>query len=224
MANFGNKAGGILLSGVSQYSSMSPSIQVYGNLIGTDASGANAIGNQAAGVYVENSSSVAIGGTTSAHRNIISSNQDGVVFSGASTTGNTIQGNYIGTSLAGTTALGNSRYGVWFDSSATGNTIGGAVSGAGNLISGNNSYGVYLTAGANTVAGNIIGLNAAGTAAIANSGGIVVESSSNTLGGSSSLARNIVAGNTGYGIHLNSVLAIPSMVTISVPTRVEPPR
>ncbi len=202
--NLGNKAGGILLSGVSQYSSMTPSIQVYGNLIGTDATGSTAVGNQSAGLYVENSSSVAIGGTTTAHRNVISGNQDGIVFAGASTVANTIQGNYIGTNSAGTGSIGNSRYGVWIGSSATANFVGGSVAGSGNLISGNSDAGVYLTADSNTVSGNYIGLNATGSNSLANAKGIVVEASSNTIGGTTAQARNIVSGNTGYGIHLNS--------------------
>ncbi len=47
------------------------------------------------------------------------------------------------------------------------NTIGGAIAGAGNVISGNNGPGIEITGEASTgnvVAGNYIGTNAAGTA------------------------------------------------------------
>ncbi len=210
--NFGTK-GGVVISGTTQFSTMDPSLQVYGNFIGTNALGTAAVGNQAAGIYVENSTSVGIGGTTAAHRNIISGNRDGVVFTGASTTGNRVQGNYIGTNQAGTAALGNSRYGVWIDYSATGNTIGGAVVGAGNVISGNTSYGVYLTAGSNTVAGNVIGLNAAGTAAIANSHGVFISNvSNNTIGGTTAAARNVISGNISDGIAITGSSAAGNLI------------
>ncbi len=61
--------------------------------------------------------------------------------------------------------------------------------------------GVYLSAGNNTLTVNYIETNAAGTGAIANNNGIYLQSSSNTIGGTTVAARNVIAGNTSSGIY-----------------------
>jgi hypothetical protein len=58
------------------------------------------------------------------------------------------------------------------------------------------------TGGGNTIQGNYIGTNAAGTAASANTVGIYMESASNTIGGTSATQRNVVSGNAAEGIYL----------------------
>ncbi|HEY2343569.1 MAG TPA: hypothetical protein VGH90_11085, partial [Chthoniobacteraceae bacterium] len=85
--------------------------------------------------------------------------------------------------------------------------IGGPKPGMGNVISGNSSQGVVLDTSAtgNTVAGNLIGLNAAGTAAVPNTfAGVemVAGATSNTIGGTSG-GRNFIAGNSYYGIAID---------------------
>ena len=119
-----------------------------------------------------------------------------------------LESNYIGTNATGTAALGNGTNGVEIDSPATGNTIGGLTTtpgtGAGNVISGNAVENIDLVGGGdNTIEGNIIGLNAAGTATADNPGSIadgidVVGSNGNTIGGTQTGARNIISGNV-YG-------------------------
>src|SRR5207244_11591238 len=51
--------------------------------------------------------------------------------------------------------------------------------------------------------GNLIGTNAAGTAAVPNSGGIAFDGSNNTIGGTTPGARNSISGHSGYGIRLS---------------------
>jgi hypothetical protein len=87
---------------------------------------------------------------------------DGVQLGG----GSRLEASYIGTDLTGTVDRGNARAGV--NLNGTGNVVGGAAAGAGNLISGNNTSGVEINGSSNQVVGNVIGLNAAGTAAIGN--------------------------------------------------------
>src|SRR6202043_3653662 len=88
-------------------------------------------------------------------------------------------------------------------------TIGGTTNGAGNLISANAAQGVYISdsgTNLNVVQGNNIGLNAAGTATLGNgfSGiGIFTGAQSNTIGGTTSAARNVVSGNKNQGILLS---------------------
>ena len=161
-----------------------------------NAAGTAALGNVEAGILIGAAGNT-IGGTTTAERNVIAgtvgwdchrhhrSNRCG--------NDNLIEGNYIGTNAAGTAALPNG------DSASpsrdgTGNTIGGATrmpgTGAGNVISGNADGGLE-TAPTDTdiVLGNIIGLDATGTAAVengssTNGNGISISTgSSNTIGG-----------------------------------------
>ena len=89
-----------------------------------------------------------------------------------------------------------------------GNTIGGTVSGAGNVIAASGSYGVRLDTAAatgNLVAGNEIGTNAAGTAALPNAyDGILINlGSTNTIGGTTATAGNLISGNRLGGIAIN---------------------
>src|SRR5262249_49004187 len=148
---------------------------IQGNYVGIDLSGTVARANGASGVLVQNgSANNTIGGTTPAVRNIISGNvNNGVTISGAGTTGNLVQGNYMGTNVAGTGAVPNCADGGVtsgvFIIGASGNTIGGATdvpgTGAGNVVSGNGQRGITVFSGTgNLVAGNIVGLKAAGTA------------------------------------------------------------
>jgi titin len=128
------------------------------------------------------------------------------LFGGA--TGNFVQGNYIGSNITGDSDLGNGEFepsgvgaGV-FVNGGNENTIGGTVSGAGNLISGNRQ-GIILgfTDGAtqNVVQGNLIGTNSSGTAALcnSNSGVWISGGSNNVIGGTTTAARNIISGNGG---------------------------
>lgn len=178
---------------------------VLGNLIGLNASGTTAIPNGSHGLYVLDSPSNTIGGTTAAARNVISGNTaSGVYILGATATSNVVSGNYVGTNAAGTSAVANQVNGVWLEA-APNNTIGGTTAGAGNVISGNTNHGLWLfsTTNGTQVQGNRIGTNAAGTAAVPNavhgltfSGG----AKTNTVGGTTASSRNVISGNTLGGI------------------------
>jgi hypothetical protein len=212
---------------------------IQNNYIGTTADGAGAAGNGTEGVAIfssipgTSSNNNTIGGTASSTRNVISGNRSGVVINaqdGGTTTGNVISGNYIGTNAAGTGGIGNSGDGVLLNDSQgvgnlTGNTIGGttgttpdgACTGACNLISGNGANGVgvwHSDAQNNSVVGNYIGTNAAGTGSIAN-GDIGVElneAPNNTIGGTTPAARNILSGNNGAGIFLTGAATAGSHI------------
>lgn len=121
--------------------------------------------------------------------------------------GNVIEGNFIGTDVTGSVDLGNAAGGVpIFD--ASGNTIGGTTAGAGNVISGNGDYGVGIfdNSTSNLVQGNFIGTDVTGTADLGNYGsGVVIfysGSSSNTIGGTTTGAGNVISGNDKSGVHL----------------------
>jgi hypothetical protein len=183
---------------------------VQGNYIGVDATGANALGNATNGISIDSASFNIVGGTTSGARNVVSGNMTyGIEIYNATATGNSIQGNYIGPAVTGQSALGNKLCGVHVQSPE--NTIGGALSGAGNLISGNAQDGIFLDgAGAanNFVQGNYIGTTASGTSGLMNvrAGVGISWAPGNTIGGTSAGAGNLISANADYngdaGIYL----------------------
>ncbi len=118
--------------------------------------------------------------------------------------GNTIEGNYIGTNATGTATAGTSGAGISIGSGSSGNSIGGPTSTTRNVLSGNSTGISVSAAGANnTVRGNYIGINAAGTAAIPNGTGLYVTTSSgNTFGGTGAGEGNVISGNTNNGIYM----------------------
>jgi len=191
------------------YLANSASNTIQGNLIGTTATGTAALGNANNGIYLINSPGNTIGGLVPAARNIVSGNgSSGVYLNGSGTTGNLVQGNYLGTTSNGSLALPNTVDGVTVNG-APGNTIGGAIPGAGNLISGNSQGGISLNgAGAtgNLVQGNYIGTDVTGTSALANafSGITISGGSSNLVGGTATAARNILSANKLSGVFLTT--------------------
>ena len=179
---------------------------VQGNYIGVDATGANALGNVVNGISIDSASFNTVGGTTSGARNIISGNTNyGIEIYNATATGNSIQGNYIGPAVTGQSALGNKQCGVHIQS--PGNSVGAALSGAGNLISGNAKDGIFLDgSGAvnNLVQGNYIGTTASGTTGLGNGRAGVGDSGApgNTIGGTTTGAGNLLSANGDAGIYL----------------------
>src|SRR6266567_6694628 len=112
-----------------------------------------------------------------------------------------VQGCYIGTNATGTAAAPNGAGGIRVN--VSGVTIGGTSATARNVISGNTGDGIDIVSGGATVQGNFIGTNAAGTAALPNSGsGILISGGSGTIGGTTPGAGNVISGNSFEGILL----------------------
>ena len=145
----GNQLNGIAMEGADVQNNF-----IEGNEIGTDKSGTHALGNVNAGIFLNSTvdssggpSGNQIGGTDALAGNLISGNGqpavkggtpgngDAIVIAGDSNA-NIVLANSIGTDVTGDTGLPNTGNGVVIDDSRE-NTIGGSVSGAGNLISGN---------------------------------------------------------------------------------------
>ncbi len=158
--------------GVSIRDSGTMSNTVSGNYIGTDVYGTSALGNSMDGVGIGSGASRnVIGGDTVGERNLISGNgRDGADIGGAHN--NAITGNYIGTDASGTVALGNVERGVGINDGGDGSPSTHNVV-EGNLISGNGTNGVDVWGPAtayNTLKGNYIGTDFAGSAALRNAG------------------------------------------------------
>jgi len=174
---------------------------VQDNFIGTDASGSKAVGN-GTGVAIIGAPGNVIGGTSLATANLLSGNKNsGLVISGSGATGNLVQDNFIGTDASGSKAVGNGT-GVAIIG-APGNVIGTSLA-TGNLLSGNNGPAVSISgsgATGNLVGGNFIGTDTTGTAPLANLVGVFISgASNNTIGGTEDGARNVISGNSRYGV------------------------
>ncbi len=219
----GNKVDGILIDGAGATLN-----RVVGNRIGTDVSGEGSVGNLH-GVTVASASGNSIGGPSAGSGNLISGNVGpnfltgiGVDFTGTSSN-NGVQGNLIGTNASGKTAVDN-VYGIYFGTlgapasadSITGITIGGTItgmvtgsgsstsgnatiSGVENLISGN-GIGIAGTVANSTIAGNLIGTDISGNSSIGNSYGIFLAANNTTIGGTISVARNVIAASGKIGM------------------------
>lgn len=208
----GNGENGVLITGGD-----SEKNAVTGNYIGLGADGAFFLSNGEAGVHIFDAPRNTVGGATAGARNVISYNvEQGVLIDDDTNTAETannnrILGNYIGTDATGTLDRGNFTDGVLVNR-AEDNFVGGSGSGEGNLISGNDESGVYaLRINRITIQGNLIGTNAAGTAAIPNEDDGValgVGGGYRVVGGVTPGARNVISGNLGRGIIASQASAI----------------
>src|SRR5262249_26459646 len=140
---------------------------------------------------------------------------------GPGSTGNVVQGCFIGTNPAGSAAGPGNFDGIVFGSS--GNTVGGTSAAARNLISGNADAGINFGAlpgeDNNVIQGNLIGTNAAGTAAVANGTGVAIledRTSNATIGGSVAGSGNVISGNTTQGIVLGGNTLPNSLVGATI--------
>jgi hypothetical protein len=194
---------------------------VVGNFIGTDITGKKAIGNGSplhtgTGISIgQGANHNTVGGTTSTARNIISADGlDGVAMGDSGTDANLVEGNYIGTDATGAKAgsFGNSLDGVDIYGGASNNTVGGSTSAAANVIAGSGFEGVSIydvdanVSAHNLVAGNFIGTDLNGSKALPNKvdGVSVLDgASSNTIGGTTSGATNVISGNGFDGVFLD---------------------
>jgi len=149
----GNQNTGVLILGPAGNDN-----DLQGNLIGTSASGAAALGNSQEGISLLNSANNLIGGDTAGAGNVISANGGrGVRIVSASSTGNRVEGNLIGTDSSGTVNLGNALEGVYI-ADASSNSVGGTTFQAANYITANGGAGVRVFTGTgNSVLGNVIG-------------------------------------------------------------------
>ncbi len=178
---------------------------VENNFIGTDSASDPGLGNVNGVLFFGDANGGPTDNTIGAGNVISGNTYVGVAIYDTGTSDNVVSGDRIGTNAQGTGALANAN-GVIIGASASGNTIGGSTSAAANVISGNSNDAVQLTnAGTtgNVVAGDLIGTNAAGTAAVANGNdGVIVSAgaSSNMIGGAVAGDRNLISGNSGVAV------------------------
>ncbi len=169
--------------------------------IGTNFGGQSAFGNGTAGVIIQRGAAGNV-----LRQDVISGNSVyGVFITGQGSAGNVVEGDFIGTNSNGTSSVGNDD-GVDIGGGASDNTIGGTTAAAANVISGNSLDGVQISDSGTTgnlVEGNFIGTNSNGTVAIPNArAGVTIQAGAtgNIVGGTSVTDRNVISGNTQYGV------------------------
>jgi CSLREA domain-containing protein len=198
---------------------------VRANYIGCDASGTVARANGGSGVYISNTNSNVIGGTSgvtpggacTGDCNLISGNDgQGIYLTGAGAISNVIVGNFVGPDVTGTQVLGNGASSVAAIELRNGqNRIGGTTPEERNLVSGNFHVGIYVASGSfNTLSGNYVGVDTTGTQSLGNANvGVVLEAATDTIvggtkatspDGSCTGSCNLISGNLLEGIHLSS--------------------
>jgi len=189
--------------------------------------GKNDFGNGSDGIFLDSiqpgSTVQSQGAIATIQANVISGNHaNGINLLRSTATPQTTNGNgvlvldnFIGTNAQGNNDptqigqdFGNAAQGIFINQSDS-VTVGGSAAGAGNVISGNHDSGIFIsgtsatsTSQSNLVDGNHIGVDASGSKAIPNAvAGIVLSNSdSNTIGGMSPGAGNVVSGNQLDGI------------------------
>jgi PKD repeat protein len=220
----GNVIGGnihnINLTGTSL--TMSHHTRISGNRIGTNAAGTTSVGLQAEGVraYITEQNTIGTDGdgiSDELEGNLISGHGDwGVLVQQTGALHNVIAGNKIGTDITGMSAipngyLGSPRGGIYLG--GYGNLVGSNFDGVSdnlerNLIAGNSGLarGIFLHfvdqpgAVPNAIAGNWIGVDATGQAALPNGYGLT--NSSGFLVGLL-IKNNVISGHTYEGISLS---------------------
>ena len=204
-----------------------------GTAAGKLKSGAN-LSNAGNGIQIEGSSNNTIGGadvTTASGSlagpgNLIAGNAVGILIAAlpadSVSTGNLILGNFIGTDSSGRQPLPNTNDGIFIN--GDNNTVGGLTTATRNIISGNIDDGIAIVQTgsgsgllphapvANLIQGNFIGTDSSGTVAIGNHGnGVVITGgSSNTIGGTTAAAGNVIAANLARGVFISGSSSAPA--------------
>lgn len=183
-------------------------VSISNNILGPDVTGMIGLVTSTHGVYIDNANAtnIVIGGLNVNDRNLISQNNAGIniIQCGPNVQ---ILNNCIGLKMDGVSILPNTDVGIKIASTSpvligfpnAGNIISGHVLGSGIGIKINGATGHIIQS-------NIIGLNVAGTASLANLTGIQVNGSTNILiGGDLSTGEgNTISGNSADGIILQS--------------------
>jgi hypothetical protein len=195
-------AGNLISGNYGDGLSLGATLPVLGNRIGTDASGSTALANGGTGVDIGGAGEQ-FGGAAPGDGNLVvtTGTEDGIDIEQAAN-GCSVQGNLIGTSAQGTKLLNptaSANYGIAVNSN--GNTIGGTVTGAGNVIGGFN-YGADLSGNNNLLLGNRIGTDQGGKLDLGNARyGVTIPGNSNSIGNATAAGANIIANNHTDGIN-----------------------
>ncbi|MHB9080190.1 MAG: type VI secretion system tube protein Hcp [Pirellulaceae bacterium] len=196
---------------------------IAGNLLGTDATGRQAMGNVYGihmGGYRNRVGTDGDGLSDALERNVIAHNDMGLsIFSGAD---NVVAGNFIGTDVTGNRALGNGG-GIGIELGVLRTRIGTNADGVSdelerNLVSGQGgipgtgSVGIGIGGIDTVIVGNYVGIGSNGTTPLGNANyGIWVTSTAigTRIGGTHEAERNVISGNGSHGVYIQGTATIP---------------
>ena len=205
----GNGSHGIEVSGED-----SDDLSVFGNLIGTDATAAAAVGNTAAGVRLlgggNGLNNPGIGGSDSEDANVISGNAGGGLLIEHRVLGGAVEGNLIGVVGPRDPALGHAGPRVYLLGSGPADTQPDGIDFVDNVVSANGGAGIHAEAAEDCdFFGNAIGTDATGALDLGNYaegihffGGTAHESKDHEVGDSDAANANTIAYNGTDGIRM----------------------
>ncbi len=201
---------GLVLSGQFQNTIRigAANVAIRGCFLGTDASGLTASSGFLSTLLVQGfngASSITIGGSQPADRNLIVGNSGNGVWLDHVPDG-TVEGNLFGTDKTGAVAIGaypNNAIAV--NPPATGDTVI-----LGNVVSGGGLAGIFVGGGQDsttttTIQGNWIGTDVTGTVPLGNPrSGVNISTSDVVVGGTGAGEGNVIAFNGGAGVYFGT--------------------
>jgi parallel beta-helix repeat protein len=193
----GNRKSGIQIQGRSRHNAL------YGNFVGTTASGNAALGNAGNGVWITGSGDNSLIGCKFVNNpfvyyNVISGNgANGVRITSSPDV--TVQGNFLGSAANNAASVPNRGNGILVDGNSANTQVGGVIP-LGNVSAGNARNGIEVagTAHGFVTFNTFGGLHAFGGAAPNGRNGILITST----GGNNLVRTNVMSGNRGNGIEL----------------------
>lgn len=187
-------------------------VSIFGNYIGTDATGIYNPANQNSGVQngiAVHGDGVVIGGLSPQHRNVITNKAAGDSSGSIGVLGDQalIRGNYIGIGRDGSTDLGQVQGAVL---QGQGNSLGGSANGSINVVAGGSNVQItLLMASGAKIQGNYIGTDHTGEVSpdISNGAGVSIAfmSEGNLIGGTSASESNTIKGVGGIGVAIAEI-------------------
>ena len=200
--------------GVTGWRQGTTGLVVEGNLIGTNAAGTGAIGNNIGVLTLGAFSNAFVGGTAPGAGNVISGNQIGVNVRESVAH---VLGNLIGTDVTGLAPLGNvvginvvNEYGFFPSTFALPPAaIGDGTVAGRNVIAASATDAVQVQSLKADVRGNYIGVGADGTTPMGNGGGVLIGipgwalTGPSTVGGNGPGDGNVIAHSRVYGVVVN---------------------
>jgi titin len=170
---------------------------IENNYVGLGADGTSAVNNVDYGIYL------ALGSTnTLVQGNVIGDDGGFGILLDAGAANATLCGNFIGTDKTG--SLGRPITNGIYTQAPNTLILVNVVSDCGFPASGGGIHVAFSSATGAVIQGNMVGLNAAGTAALGNGTGIDIQDAVGaTIGGLTAGAGNVIAGNGEFGIVLD---------------------
>lgn len=193
--------------------------RVFGNSVGTNATGTAAVPNTGFGVRFLYGQFNDVGSDLPGSGNVISGNSGSAAVDIADESGSTVSGNLIGTRADGLTPLPNQTvFTVGICCSATGAQdvlIGGVTPTAGNTIAGNQASGasVRVMGEFSAVLGNRIGVGTDGITALASSGvAVLIDPATQNATIGDGISGNLIGNHSAAGVQVEGPGAFGTVI------------